>query len=927
MRTSRFILFFSLIPFLLSAQPGKDGPLTVSAPGTVVNSYTDLAADAVKGAFVISVGNVNSLGTPALSYGDLVLIIQMQGADMDISNTPSYGTITNYGNCGSYEFAWVCSVSGNNIHLMDSIKNSYDVSGHIQVVRVPLYTQITINPGAEITTPLWDGKVGGIVALHSQFDVIVNGKIDADTLGFRAGFYDNAALYDPPTITTDYVSSDSAKGAEKGESIVGDQKKYSSLSGRYSRGAPANGGGGGNAHNSGGGGGANATNGKSWNGAGVMCTSCNGSTAWMLDPDYISNGNTFTTSSGGGKGGYTYATVDADALTLAPSDPKWGGDNRDPVGGRGGHPLTIINSENKIFFGGGGGAGDGNNFCSNKGGNGGGLVYIVCRTISGAGVISSNGQDGYHTVNVNADAPGGGGAGGSIVVKAKSISGSLTFSANGGAGGNQEYIDHESEGPGGGGGGGFIALTSISNSLNTVNGGINGVSASIQVTEFPCDGATSGGDGTSTTVSTKFPPFLFEQITATNKPPQCFGDPIQLNTDTVPAASYSWTGPDAFNSPQQNPTVSPSTSASAGTYTVSIALPSGCKISTTTALVVPPQLIVAPVGPITGCKDESTQLSVNPTGGTPTYKISWSPGGQTGQTINVKLDMPVTYIVSIEEGNGCVTETQIVVDVNPLPDVHISSDVTEGCPTLHVNFKDKSSVSSGTITQWRWDFGDSSSFSSTPQAWFETPGTYKIRLTVASDKGCSATDSGLNVITVYDQPKAAFAIEPDMATIIDPTFQFKDQSIGATQWLWDFGDPTNRSGSSLESPVHTYPEIAKYCVQLKVLNENKCWDTITHCLEVLPEFTFYVPNAFSPNGDLHNETFNGRGIGIKAYNMIIFDRWGNLIFTSNDLFLGWDGRVNNSKVIAQQDVYVYKIYLTDIFDRDHSYIGHVTLLH
>ncbi len=91
-------------------------------------------------------------------------------------------------------------------------------------------------------------------------------------------------------------------------------------------------------------------------------------------------------------------------------------------------------------------------------------------------------------------------------------------------------------------------------------------------------------------------------------------------------------------------------------------------------------------------------------------------------------------------------------------------------------------------------------------------------------------------------------------------------------------------------------------------------------------FTFYIPNAFSPNGDGINDEFFGKGESIMEYDIWIFDRWGNLIFSGKDLNAKWDGRANGGNEIAKQDVYVWKVRLTDVFLKKHDYLGTVTLV-
>ncbi|MBT8256221.1 MAG: hypothetical protein KJO23_06745, partial [Bacteroidia bacterium] len=480
------------------AQYAKDGNLTINAANTQVNTYSGVTSDITAGATIILVNSIaGDLG--GLTAGDLVLVYQAQGATINTTNDVTYGVITSLNGAGTYEYAYVAGVAGNQITLDCPLVNGYLTSGFTQVVKVPQYDTLTINGGGSIVPSAWQDsgayRIGGIVAINAV-TVVNNGSVDVSSLGFRGGVRENDTSGAGATIYGDYVTNSTFLSAEKGESIVGFGPEYDVLGGRYGRGAPANGGGGGNAHNAGGGGGANGNNGNAWfRGAGIMCSTCTGSAAWNLDPDYIANGNSLTNSSGGGRGGYTYASSNQNALSTAPSNSAWGGDQRDPVGGLGGRPLTA-NAAQTIFFGGGGGAGDGNNSANNDGGYGGGIILIDAGTISGSGTFLANGQAAPNTVPAHNDAPGGGGAGGTIVLESPSISNSLTLSASGGKGGDQLLTDNESEGPGGGGSGGYIAITA-GTPITLINGGANGITSSGAVTEFPANGSTIGAAGQS----------------------------------------------------------------------------------------------------------------------------------------------------------------------------------------------------------------------------------------------------------------------------------------------------------------------------------------------------------------------------------------------------------------------------------------------
>jgi gliding motility-associated-like protein len=512
---SLLLVMTSLFSF---SQPGKLGNVSISTAGSVVNAYSIITADVPIGTSTITVNSVASdLGS--LSAGDLIMLYQAQGAIIQATDDNDYGAVSNYNGAGQYEYAYVASVSSNTITLACKTRQGYSASGHSQVIKVPQYDNLTINSGASIVAKKWDGHTGGITAVHVKTILKNNGEISASFSGFRGGERDNVTTSPGAGIITLYRSPLLADGGEKGESIAGYQGDYDAagMGGRYGRGAPANGGGGGNAHNAAGGGGANGNNGNAWTGAGVMDPNPLYTAAWTLDPDYISNGNQLTNSSGGGRGGYTYGAINADAFSTPLSTAAWGGDYRDPVGGRGGRPLTA-NVESRIFFGGGGGAGDGNNNASNDGGDGGGIVYIVAPVLNGTGTISAQGMNGLNTIPSHNDAPGGGGGGGTIVIKSFVFTGQA-LNANGGSGGNHLLTAPESEGCGGGGGGGFIAVPTsgigscgISNSYTYIYG-TNGLSSSSSVTEFRPNGGTWGAVGQNDVpVSPYFVPYTLTCI-------------------------------------------------------------------------------------------------------------------------------------------------------------------------------------------------------------------------------------------------------------------------------------------------------------------------------------------------------------------------------------------------------------------------------
>jgi len=656
------IVFWS---FFGGAQPGKNGPLTVSLQNTVVNCYSSVTANISLGTSTVTTDN-----SCTLECGDLVMIYQAQGATINTTNTDQYGSIIGYNSSGLYEFNYVVSNVGGVITVQTPWVNNYSAAGMTQIIKVPQYTNLTVNAGASIVPTIWQDvngfRKGGIVAIHATGTVIVNGSIQANAFGFRAGAIEQSSSLSGNAIITDFSTNSANNSAEKGEGIAGFGPEYDVLGGRYGRGAPANGGGGGNAHNAGGGGGSNANNGNVYNGQGVMCTSCAGSIAWTLDPFVMSNGNVLTNSSGGGRGGYTYGSSNQDALTVGPSQNGWGGDRRKPIGGYGGNPLTIVPTS-RIFFGGGGGAGDSNNSGVLAGGKGGGIVYIIAPTITGSGVISANGGNALNQISTSTagsnDAPSGGGGGGTIILKA-TIGGSVVVIATGGKGGDQGFLSGESEGPGGGGGGGYTAISSGSPIIN-VQGGANGITLSASLTEFLPNGATSGASGQSQTIATSFIVYNPVSITTSVNTPVCSGNSLNFTSVVnYPGGTYTWSGPAGFTSAAQNPIIAVTTVAHSGNYQVIYTSPGGCKDTAYQIVVVnqTPVISIAPTNPLCASSCNGSAMTSFTTNGTAPYTYLWNNGQTTQSASNLCAG---SFNVIVTDANGCSVNGTTTITAPP----------------------------------------------------------------------------------------------------------------------------------------------------------------------------------------------------------------------------------------------------------------------
>lgn len=344
----------------------------------------------------------------------------------------------------------------------------------------------------------------------------------------------------------------------------------------------------------------------------------------------------------------------------------------------------------------------------------------------------------------------------------------------------------------------------------------------------------------------------------------------------------------------------------------------------------------------------------------PNPNYSLTPAGT--HTVNLIVATSPTPALS-SGGVGCSDTVSQVVVVNPIPVANFVAD-TVGCPPLTVTtFTNLSSVAPpDNITSYSWNFGNgktSTSQSPGPQVYQNSDPTqpyyYNVSLTVISNNGCSNTKKRSPYIEVYPRPVAAFSWGPNNADLNDPTINFSNGAIGYSTYTvtsppvfgpygvqYYLGD-TYVKNDSLNyvytntdfNHMYNDPDLANvvmtYSVTQWVINQYGCRDSIEHNVEINPIFTFYIPNAFTPNADNKNEGFKGTGIGIdnNTYNFWVFDRWGMMIYYSNDIDRAWDGhmRGNEGAPVLQEDVYVWKVKFKDIIShRSHEYHGTVTLI-
>lgn len=390
--------------------------------------------------------------------------------------------------------------------------------------------------------------------------------------------------------------------------------------------------------------------------------------------------------------------------------------------------------------------------------------------------------------------------------------------------------------------------------------------------------------------------------------------------------TYVWTPAGTGNTQTVN--VSPAVTT---VYTVTVTDGNNCASLpvSVTVTVTPPlnvNLIAAPTSICVG--DISTLTAIAGGGNGGPYTYTWTPAGTGGNTPTVAVSPLVQTNYTVTVSDGCTTPSataQTTITVNPLPVVTFTGQPLSGCSPLTVTFNNTTANSVDCL----WDFGNgNTSTSCGPQVTevFTTANCFDISLTVTDANGCSSTLVQPAYVCAFENVNVNFSASPQPTDIFEPTIEFTDNSSGnPNQWDWTFG-PFGTSNS--QNPIFNFPPESPGCydVILTANNINDCPDTDTIVVCINPNFSIYFPNAFTPNGDPYNNRFNAKGEGVVNFDMWIFDRWGNMVFHSTGLNDPWDGRMTGRNEICLDDVYVWKAKVIDIFNREHEYIGHVTLI-
>ena len=413
--------------------------------------------------------------------------------------------------------------------------------------------------------------------------------------------------------------------------------------------------------------------------------------------------------------------------------------------------------------------------------------------------------------------------------------------------------------------------------------------------------------------------FYWDLNLSSNLLPQNWSYDVLIDT-------VQWTGPYMYNWSDTTVTIRPPDSVQTGTFTYNFSIVDqyGCFYDTLLTV----DVINRPYVNLGADKEICDGQSVTLNAGGPYTSYTWSSGPAT-QTISVTTEG--LYSVHVTNNNGtltCSNDDTVYVTVHPTPATDFTVDKADGCEPHFVRFTN--TTTPDVPYTFDWTFGDGTrSNQEDPTHNYPLYGTYSVSLRATSEYGCTDLETKSNYINVYPQPIANFAFFPENPDYEYPLVSFMDQSVDASGWLWDFGDLNSSTNiSNLQNPMHSFSDTGKYLVTLHLMSDHGCSDSISKLVTVKDIFAFYIPTAFSPNGDGLNDKFfmQGVNIDIKGFEMFIYDRWGSVLYHTTNINDKWNGKKDNEGVTMPADTYVYRVLVKDKHGSYYKKVGFFMLL-
>ena len=404
-----------------------------------------------------------------------------------------------------------------------------------------------------------------------------------------------------------------------------------------------------------------------------------------------------------------------------------------------------------------------------------------------------------------------------------------------------------------------------------------------------------------------------------NNPTICPNESVVITANPMPiGGTFVW----SLSAQTTNPIIT--TAAATTPFTVEYTAPNGCAVIGNGILTVTTVFNgTVQVNNPSICMGDIAVLSANPSipGGT----YLWSPGGQTTPTISVSPTINSTYSV-VYSLNGCSAfSVNGTVTVNTPPVVSFSADNLIGCSPLNVTFTSTGPAASS----YSWNMGNGTQINgATVNTTFTTAGCFDITLS-ATENGCTGTQTLVNYICVNPVPEASFSTNIPTFTENTQDIYFSNNTIGGQTFSWDFGDGT--SPSAEEEPQHTFSNTLEGYTITLIAYAGACLDEYSMFIPYREELLFFVPNTFTPDDDFYNPTFQPvftSGFDPYDYTLSIYNRWGELIFVSQNASVGWNGTfgVTDAK-ICQEGTYTWKIEFK-LLETDERKIvsGHINLM-
>jgi gliding motility-associated-like protein len=384
----------------------------------------------------------------------------------------------------------------------------------------------------------------------------------------------------------------------------------------------------------------------------------------------------------------------------------------------------------------------------------------------------------------------------------------------------------------------------------------------------------------------------------------CFGNQITLDAGAG-FASYQWqngSSSQTFQVTQSN------------MYHVIVTDVNGCEARDTIFVTVHPLPDPGLPANISFCPGSSVNLSA--ANGFSSYL--WNTGATTN---SISISSLGFYGVVVQDANGCINTDTTIAILHPLPILNFNVQPSSGCSPLDVKINNFSSLNGSVVTNWQWTIGGQTSFMFEPSFTLSDTGFYNLNLNIITNNNCVIDTTVNNIVRVFPTPIAKGVPSKALYEQYDPEILIYNESLYAETYKWYFADDVISETENLKFAI---VDSGEFVFQLVAINSYGCIDTTDIIVKVLPDFALYFPNAFTPDGNTVNEFFAPKGFGVKEYRLLIFNRWGELIFETESPYDGWDGIYKG--LPAKPDSYLYKCNFTDYRNRKHERIGHFNLI-